>query len=271
VNGPEPGRSVWVDGRRVAVAEARIPLADPAVQSGTGLFETLAVEGGRMLDLPRHLERLRRGAARLGIPVPAGDAVDRATRSATAETPEGWLKILLTGGGRWYVFGGTIDPTEIGREVSAVLLPWRCSSRGPLVGIKSLSYGASRAGLDEAARRGADEGLWRNERGLLTEACAANLFVVRRGRLRTAAEREGILPGIVRSRVLEAASGLGLVAHTGKLRVPQLRAADEAFLTSSVRGVRPLVRVDGRSVGQGVAGPVTRRLAARVAELRREV
>ncbi len=226
---------------------------------------------GRVLDLAEHLERMAAAADRLEIALQPRERL-RATvfRAAAAErAPFGWLKILATRGGRTVVFTGPMDPADEGRAVSAVLLPWRRNPAGPLAGLKTLSYAASTVGLEHARRLGADEGLWLNTRGHLAEGCTCNLFVVSGRKLFTPGERDGILPGVVRGLVLRAAARLGYVRHEGKVRLKRLSRSDEAFLTSSLCGIRPLIRFDGRAVGSGSDGPVTRRLARAVAEMRR--
>jgi len=260
----------WVDGRRVRVDEARLPLDDPAVQAGFGLFETLALRGGRPLDLEQHLDRLLAGAGRLGLPTPGREALRTGALAAAADgAPDpGWLKIFLVSGGRWIVFRGPMDAAEEGRSVTAVVLPWRRNPRGALAGLKTLNYAENLLGLEHARSRGADEGLWLNTRGHLAEGCTSNLFVLRGRRVFTPGERDGILPGVTRALVLAAAGRLGCPVHEGKLRLPRLHSASEAFLTSSLRGLRPLVAVEGRPVGDGRPGPLTRRLAEEVSRMR---
>jgi branched-subunit amino acid aminotransferase/4-amino-4-deoxychorismate lyase len=272
MNLPGHGRDVWLDGAPVPATAAALTLDDPAIHTGLGVFETVALDGGRPLDLAAHLDRMRSGAARLGVPLPARDALERVARDAAAAEPSspGWLKIIATRGGHWAAFSGPLDPDTVGAAATAVVLPWRRHARDPLAGIKALAYAANRLGLEHARQRGADEGLWLDHLGMLTEGCASNLFVVRRRALFTAGASQGILPGVVRGHVLRAARHLGLVVHEGKLRAARLRQADEAFLTSSLRGVRPLVRVDGRTVGAGAGGPLTRAIADRVANTRRD-
>jgi len=266
----EPGRPVWLDGRRVSAVEAGIPLNDAAVLAGLGLFETVALRGGRVLDLDPHLRRLADGARRIGIAPPPRPAIENAVARAADEEPAGcaWLKIVVTHGGHWAVFTGALDPAEVGRSVTAVLLPWRRPLADPLAGVKSLSYAHNVLGLEEARRRGADEGIWRNTRGHLAEGCTSNLFVIHDRKLYTPAEREGILPGVVRALTLCTASDLGLTVRVGKLRLKRLENAHEAFLTSSLTGIRPLVRFEGRAVADGRPGPLTGALAAGVAKIR---
>ena len=260
----------WHDGLRIAVADATVAISDPTLQSGLGLFETLALRDGAVLDLDAHVGRLERGAQRLGLPLPAAASV-RATvlAAAAGQAPVcGWIKILLSGAGTVWVLRGAMDASEEGAPASAVLLPWRRNAHDPLAGLKTLNYAANQLGLERARVRGADEGLWLNGRGHLAEGCASNLFVVHGKALFTPALRDGILPGVLRERVLGAARSLGMPVHEGKLRLPRLRRAREAFLTSSLRAVRPLVSFEGRPLGDGRPGPWTRRIAREVAGMR---
>ena len=262
---------VWLDGRLVAASEATVGLTTVDVQAGLGVFETLAVRRGQVLDLGGHIDRLMLSAARLAVPLPEIPALHAAARAAAArvEGGFGWIKISALRSGRCAVWGGRMDPAEEGRPASAVLLPWRKNAHEAIAGVKTLNYANQTLGLEEARRRGADEGLWLNTRGHLAEGCTSNLFVVRHRTLYTPAVSDGILPGITRSVVLRVASQLRITLHEGKIRLKRLEEADEAFLTSSLRGVRPLVTFEGRAVGRGVVpGPLTRSVAEAVAALR---
>jgi branched-subunit amino acid aminotransferase/4-amino-4-deoxychorismate lyase len=266
-----PGSSgIWrVDGRTVDPSSPQLPLSDPGLLAGVGLFETFAVRGGRALDLEAHLDRMAGGASRLGVALPERQELGQEVGcTAAALGRRGWLKLVVTAAGRVVVLGDRIDDGEGTAPASAVLLPWRRSLHDPLAGLKTLSCAANLLGRAEAARRGADEGLWLNARGHLAEGSASNLFVVSGGRLCTAGERDGILPGVVRAVVLTAAARLSIPTRVGKLRLERLERAREAFLTSSLVGVRPLVRFEGRAIGSGAPGPLTRRLAVEVARLR---
>jgi branched-subunit amino acid aminotransferase/4-amino-4-deoxychorismate lyase len=269
---PEPDGVCWLDGTRLPVEQAALPVSEPALLGGLGLFETMALRGGRVLELPEHLERLARGAERLALPLPPADALESMTRVAAAEhrAPCGWLKLVLTGGGRLLLYGGDMRPEDDGAPATAILLPWRRNPHDPLSGLKSLSNGANLLGLAEARRRGADEGLWLNVRGRLAEGCTSNLFLVQRNRLFTPGTRDGILPGVTRALVLRIARQLGLHVHEGRVRLERLERAHEAFLTSSLRGVRPLVATGDKAVGSGRPGAVTRRIAEELARRRSE-
>ena len=266
-----PEGLVWLDGALVPSDRATVALTDPAIQSGVGVFETLAVREGLLLDWEAHFERLKTAAGRLGVPLPRADTLAQAsaTVAARVEGGLGWLKIMAVRGNHCVVFSGVMEASEEGRSVSAVLLPWRRNPKDPLTSLKTLNYAALTLGLEEARRRGADEGIWLNTRGHLAEACTSNVLVVCKRKIFTPGPREGILPGVTRSFALRAAHELGLNVHEGKVRLSRLETGDEAFLTSSLRGVRPLVIFQGRPVGRGEPGPITRAIAREVAALRR--
>ncbi len=265
-----PSGPVWIDGRLVEPSLATIPVIDPAVQFGLGVFETIAVRGGRALEGGAHLRRLETCARVLGVALPPARELEAATERIAAgiEGGCGWLRVVASRSGRCAVFAGPMDPAEEGRSARAVLLRWRRSPHDVLSGLKTLNYASNVLGLEEAQRRGADEGLWLNTRGHLAEGCGSNVFVVKRRAVFTPAPRDGILAGIVRGLAIDAARSLGLVVHEGKVRLPRLLGADEAFLTSSTRGIRPLVELDGKPVGRGRPGPVTAAIAAEVRKLR---
>src|SRR5206468_2037400 len=159
--------------------------------------------------------------------------------------PLAWLKIVVSRSGRWAVFAGPVDADRRGRAVSAVTLPWRRHRLDPTVGIKSISFAAAILGLEEAQRRGADDGLWLNERGHVISSCTANVFVVSGRAAVTPAPADGARDGVTRARAIDALRAWGYQVRPGKLRITTLRHADEIFLTSSLLGVRPLTRIDG--------------------------
>jgi len=252
------------------VAEARLSPADPGILIGVGSFETLLLQSGHVPDVEAHLARLADSTSQLSLQSPASERWREWIAEAAGEgAPDlGWIKLVVTGGGHALVLRGAIDAEEIGRPVTAAILPWQRHSRDALASVKSLSYAGHARGLAWAQEKGCEEGLWRNERGHLTEACTANLFLVRSGALFTATLSDGILPGTVRALVIEAASALGFHVHETKLRVPSLRRAREGFLSSSVRGIRPLISVDGVAIGDGQPGDATRRISDEVARKR---
>jgi branched-chain amino acid aminotransferase len=134
-------------------------------------------------------------------------------------------------------------------------------------GLKTLAFTDSIAALLEAHRDGADEALFLDTDGHCSEATASNFFATIDGRLATPPPSCAALPGITRAAVIELAAGLGLRVDDRPLEVARLKFATEAFLTSSLRGIAPLVRLDGQPFGTGKPGPVTRQLMSAYAEL----
>ncbi len=259
------GRAVFC-GAVVASDAALLPWSDPAAQWGLGVFETIAVREFAPRHLDLHLRRLSVAALRLGVPVPAEAELARAALLVAEDVGggSGWLKILVSRSERWAVFAGPIDPMDRGRAVLAVVLPWRRHRLDPMAGTKSVSYAASILGLEEAQRRGADEGLWLNERGHVIEACTGSVFVVRGRAVVTPALGDGARDGVTRALAIPALREFGLSVRQSKVRIATLRGADEVFLTSSLRGVRPVLRIDGRNVRGGGPGPISRRLDERL-------
>jgi branched-chain amino acid aminotransferase len=256
------GRAV-LNGKGVASEDLLLRWDDPAAQWGLGVFETVAVRGDAPCDLAEHLERLRDAARRFGVPLPAALELDRAARAVADGGSPGarWLKIVASRSGQWAVFGGPFDPASEGAQVSAVVLPWRRHRHDPAAGLKAVGDPSRMLGLEEARRRGAEEGLWLNERGHVIGACTGNVFVVRGRAVVTPSLRDGARDGVTRARAIRELRVFGLSVRQAKVRLATLRAANEIFLTSSLRGVRAVVRLDGRTVRRGDAGPITRRLA----------
>ena len=256
------GRAVLC-GTVVASDSLLLSWSDPAAQWGLGVFETIAARDATPRNLDDHLRRLSAAALQFGVPLPAATELARAAHLVAEGASGGssWLKILVSRSGQWAVFAGPIDPADEGRAVSAVVLPWRRHRLDPTAGIKSMAYAGSILGLEEARRRGADEGLWLNERGHVIEACTGNVFVVRGRAVVTPALRDGARDGVTRSRAIETLREFGLSVRQSKVRIAALRSADEVFLTSSLRGVRPVVRIDGRNVCGGDPGRISRHLA----------
>jgi branched-subunit amino acid aminotransferase/4-amino-4-deoxychorismate lyase len=143
---------------------------------------------------------------------------------------------------------------------SAMVAEIRRNETSPLSRVKSLNYLDNVLARETAQRDGAYDALLLNTTGLLAEASAANVFVVREGALVTPPLQDGPLPGITREAVLEIASEAGIPPTETSVALRDLQTADEAFLTNAVAGVMPLVTVDGAPIADGLPGATTRRL-----------
>jgi len=143
------------------------------------------------------------------------------------------------------------------RGVRVELLPF--AVEGPLAGHKILSYLPALLGKKTARGRGAYEGLYVDRRGRLSEGTTSNLFVVNRGRISTPAP-VGILPGVTRRKVIELSRRLGLSVQEAAIRADALANAGEAFLSSSLAEIVPIIRVGEHRIGSGKPGRITAQL-----------
>lgn len=252
---------VWLDGRLIPAAAARVDPADRGLTLGDGLFETVRAVGGAVPLLARHLARLRGGAGLLQIPVPADDdelagAVRELLAANGLEAAAVRLTLTRGPGPRGVLPSGEPSPTLLlaahplpppvgaARVVTATVT--RRNERSPLAGVKALGYLDSLLAQRQARAAGADEALVLNTADRLACAATANLFLVEGGRLLTPPLAEGALPGITRGLVLELAREAGIEAVELPLGLASLIAAEGAFLTSSLVGPRAVSALDGR-------------------------
>jgi branched-chain amino acid aminotransferase len=268
----ESGVTVWVQGRILPAEDAVVGVLDHGFTVGDGVFETVRVTGNVPVALTRHLARLARSAAALGLPEPDLDrvraAVDDLLSGVPAASPHR-LRITLTSGpGPLGSARGGSEPTLVlaiaaaapwPAECAVAVAPWVRNERSPLAGVKSTSYAENAIALEWAHQRGAQEALFANTRGELCEGTGSNVFVVVDGRLLTPALRSGCLAGVTRSLVLEVSD-----AAEADLEIGVLQTAEEVFITSATRGAMPVTRVDGRDLAPG---PVTAQVAAAYAAL----
>jgi len=263
--------TIWLNGRLIQAAEARIDPADRGFTLGDGLFETIRIKDRLPRHLSRHLHRLGAGAGLLRLPLPydATDLTDAmAALIGAAGVDDGVLRLTLSRGtgARGVLPPADARPTllmtvapaaHMTAPVSAIVArSTRRNEHSPLSRLKSLNYLDSILARQEAAERGADEALLLNAAGRLAESSVANLFLSIDGRLLTPPLADGALPGIRRALILERHD-----AAEAPLTLEDLARADEAILTNSL-GLRPLVAVDGSPVGAGTPGPALARLLA---------
>ena len=233
---------------------------DLGLLRGESVFETARIASGRAVVATEHLLRLGRSADRLDIAVPTGlDGLVAAAVDAWP-LPDGVLRIVLTKGGTCFALLTEVPAETVrGREqgISAVTLTLGVSAaeraRSPwlLGGVKATSYAVNMATLRHAHDEGADDAIWLSSDGQVLEAPTSTVVVVRDGALATPPPEVGILPGTT----LQAVLALGLVpAQVRPVSAAELATADEVALLSSIRGVAPVITLDGRALG---TGPVT--------------
>lgn len=256
---------VWLNSRLADAAQAQIPVWDRGLLLGDGLFETMAVFGGQVFDLDAHLERLTSGLALLRFAGSVDLIKLRAAATeyaATAGMAQAVLRLTVTRGAgpRGLLPPETPEPT-----VLMTLSPMPPLTQEPLSlhaatvtrrnefsalsRVKALPYLDNVLALREAREQGADEALLLNTRGTVACAAAANIFAIRSSRLETPPVSDGALPGTMRTRVLALAPKLGLTPVETSLSPGDLAAADEVFLTNSIRRLMPVRTCNGKPVG----------------------
>ena len=284
--------AVYVNGKIAPADQAVVPVYDHGFVYGEGVYETLRTYNRVPFLYDRHMRRLRQSAERLLLDVPFDDAtmlrwIDQTVEQA-GELNEAYIRILLTRGigDLNYDPKSTPKPTTViivkpfeapaarvfndGIRISLVdMLRNHPQSVNPIIKSNNLLNNA--LAMQAAYRSGAEEALMCNYRGELTECSQANFFLVRGGAALTPKSEAGLLEGVTRAFVLEIGREIGIEAREETLYPKDLETADEMFITSTTRELSPVVNVDGRAVGTGKPGPITRRLLERYQARAREL
>lgn len=271
-------RFVYVDGAFVPFEEARISIMDRGFLFADGIYEVSAVLGGRLVDNAAHLARLERSltAIRIPLPVSLDDIVPLQEKIiALNALEEGIVYIQVTRGvaERDFAFPKDGRPTMVMfTQPKNIVANPRAETGVPVItvpdirwercDIKSVALLAQVLAKQEAAEKGAYEALMIAD-GKLTEGGSSSIFVVdRKGRLITRPLSNAILPGITRATLLRLAAEHQITIEEREVTVEEMHDAAEIFLTSASSFVLPISSVDGRPVGDGKPGPVTRRARA---------
>ena len=278
---------VSIDGELVPHAEARISVFDHGLLYGDGVFEGIRVYRRRIFRLDAHLARLEASAHAIGLTVPLPRA---ALAEAVAETvranrqEDGYIRLVVTRG------EGPLglDPTRCTRPrviiiaadlavypaehyAAGIRVVTASTRQVPTASydsrIKSLNYLKNVLARLEAHEAGAAEALMLNAEGFVAECTADNVFAVRDRCILTPPSVEGALDGITRAVIRELAGDAGFGWEERRLARYDLFVADECFLTGTGAEIIPVIRLDGRRIGTGEPGPITRELTAKFAAL----
>jgi branched-chain amino acid aminotransferase len=281
-------RIAVVDGVVAPLAEATVSVLDRGFLYGDSVFETMRTYRGVPFALDRHLSRLERSAslAYIELPISIPD-LGREVREAveTAGNAESYVRVMLTRGrGELGLDPGLatsttrvviVTPLEpppasvYEHGIAAVTFAMRRSADGTdAAGAKIGNYLVSVLAMRKARAAGAAEALIVDARGAVVEGATSNVFFVESGTLVTPPEEDGILPGITRAVALDVARKLSIPVTLRSPQLDELGAFDEVFISSSIRELVSVVKIDGRAVGDAEPGGVYRRL---LAEFRREV
>ncbi len=232
--------------------------------SGWGVFSTILVTGGVLFAFERHWARMRRDAALLRISFPTDSAEVRGWLLELVEANRAWeatlrIAVVRNRGGMWEgpgidrdadLIAYTADLQTWGAGVRLAVQPNARHSACGFAGTKMLSWAFNLAWLEQARERGFDEVVLLNEMGQISECTSANVFLAHGDRIWTPPLSSGCLPGVTRELLLEEVRVQGITVAEKPLRPQELESADEVFITSTTRGLLPVLAVDGFTVRQ---------------------
>jgi branched-chain amino acid aminotransferase len=261
---------IWLDGK-LRHDGAHVSIHDRGFTLGDGLFETILVQNHVALWRDAHVERMRRGASLLGISFPAQDVNTAMDALLATGTGHHVLRLTLTrGAGSRGLAGdaerstlvGTLADFDPGLQFQPITL---CISsiernlRSPTASIKTTSYIDQVMATREAAQRECDDALMLNSEGRVACCASGNIFLTMAKRLVTPSLGEGILNGIMRTLVIQAAQQAGLEVTEQPVQRSDLAVADGMFATNSLRFMRPVVLLEGRTLARPalVLGKIT--------------
>lgn len=278
---------IYINGKLYPEAEAKVPVFDHGHMYGDGVFEGIRVYNSRIWKGVEHVERLYRSAHTflIEIPLTQEEFLDRIRETVRANgLTDGYVRVTVTRGN---ALG--LDPRNVKGEPNVIIIasnlalyPEEAYTKGLEVvtvsvrtppadviepRIKSLGrYVNNIMAKFQANQYGAGEGLMLNTEGYVAEATGDNIFVVSKGMLLTPPASIGILEGITRQETMSIAREMGIPVEERVLTLYDVYNADEAFLTGTAAEMIPMVKLDGRAIGDGKPGPITWRL---IGEFRR--
>jgi len=271
---------VHLNGSLIPAGEAAVSVSDLGLLHGASVFTTMLARGGKVFRLDRHIARLMSTLAMLELQT---DATVDSLRAGCAEVlqknelSDARMRITLTPGSPHEDKPTTLvtaDPLPdypgegYEKGIVVVVTSLKQQSGDPTYGAKTGCYLPRVLARREAAAKGAEEALWFTTDNRLAEACFCNVFLVADGKLRTPPKDTPVLPGVVREAIIELCGPMGLECDAEMpLTVHDMLAADEAFLTSSCSGIRPVARIERHVVGSGKPGAVTGKIMSAYQEL----
>lgn len=281
---------VYINGQLFAKADAKISVYDHGVLYGDGVFEGIRVYENKVFRLREHVDRLYDSARHiyLEIPISREQMIEAVLETVKANAKRnGYIRLVVTRGAGYLGLDPrkTSDPQVVIIVDDISLYPAEMYDTGMEIvtaatirnhphaldpRIKSLNYLNNIMAKIEAIKSGAPEALMLNHKGEVAECTGDNIFVVKRGVLKTPPTDAGILEGITRDAVMELARAANIPVAETALTRHDVYAADECFLTGTAAEVIPVIKVDGRAIGTGKPGPITKQLRERFQQLTRQ-
>jgi len=289
---PAPAKqtTIFLDGQFLPESEAKVSVFDHGLLYGDGIFEGIRFYNGRVFRLEEHLDRLWDSARSICLEIPMSK---EEMTEALLETirrnglRDGYIRQIVTRGvgnlglnpiqckrPSVIIIAATIAlyPEEMYRNgLTVVTCATRRTGAATLnPAVKSLNYLNNVMARIEANLAGADEALMLNDAGNVAECTADNVFIIKKGQIFTPPISAGALRGITRSVAFDAAIELGFPMKEADISRHDVFIADECFLTGTAAEVIPVIKADGRIIGEGKPGPITGKIIARFRELTRE-
>ena len=281
---------IWFDGQLVDHDDARVTVFDHGTLYGDGVFEGIRFYSGKIFRLQEHIVRLFDSMRYLLIDCPwSFEEVCAATEETVAASgmQDGYIRLVVTRGAGdlglnpWncpkasmFIIAQNIAlyPKEMYENgLSMITSSYRRPNPDVLCQqVKSLNYLNSISAKIEAVQQGAGEALMLNQRGNVAECTGDNIFIVKNGEVQTPPLTEGALGGITRHAVMDICAELGIPCVEKVLNRFDILSADECFLTGTAAEVIAATSLDGRTIGTGHAGAVTKKILTRYQELVRE-
>lgn len=280
---------IYISGKFYAKDDAKISVYDHGLLYGDGIFEGLRSYGGKVFRLHEHLVRLYESAKAIWLTIPISIeqmAKDVNETLKVNNLSDAYIRLVVTRGAGSLGLdpNRTSDPQVIIIADKITLYPPEFYEKGLDIitastirnhpaalspRIKSLNYLNNILAKIEGLRAGCIEALMLNSKGEVAECTGDNIFLVRHKQLLTPPIDAGILEGVTREAVIEAARSAGMEVREIPLTRHDVYVADEVFLTGTAAEVIPVVKIDNRAIGNGEPGPVTRDLMKRFREMTR--
>lgn len=268
---------VWLNGELVEHDKAAISVFDHGVLYGDGVFEGIRAYNGRIFKLDEHIERLYNSAKIIMLEIPYSKDELKKMIIATCKANgivDGYIRPVVTRGAGTLGIAPWKCPTPTVFIIADViqLYPEELSKNGlPLITVstrrnipdsfspmvKSLNYLNNIMAKIEGHQAGVEEAIMLNNDGYVAECTGDNIFIIQFGEIFTPPVSAGALPGITRNTVIELAKAAGYVVGEKLFGTAELYIAGEAFLTGTAAEVVPVIKVDGRKIGDGTPGKIT--------------
>ena len=281
---------VYINGKLFDKPDAKVSVYDHGLLYGDGVFEGIRVYEGKVFRLKEHVDRLFESARhiKLEIPLSKEQMVEAILGTVKVNNKtNGYIRPVVTRGAGYLGLDPrkTSDPQVIIIVDDISLYPQELYDNGMELAtvstirnhpnalnprIKSCNYLNNILAKIEAIQAGCVEALMLNHKGEIAECSGDNIFLVKRGNLRTPPIDAGVLEGVTRGAIIELAGKAGIPVQEMALTRHDVYTADECFLTGTAAEVIPVVKCDARPIGNGMPGPITRQLRERFQQLTRQ-